>query len=480
VTAPGVTIIERVALPGGVPPTNTGTFFVVAAATQGPTAPKLIQSLDQLVQVYGARDPIGGLYDAADVFFREAGNVGQMYVARVTGAGSVSATRTLKDASVANTLTVTANGPGTWGNSLNVGVLAGTAAGTYVLQILIGATEVERSPDLTTVADAVNWAAQTSKYITAVAVGTNGVPAVAAPAALSGGTDVAVADSDFVTALDLFASGLGPGQVAAPGRTSSTVQLALLAHASTNNRFALIDLVDTPTVATLTGAVTSLAGVNARYGSAFAPWVQVQGVAFGTTRLVPPSPVVAGMMARVDATDGAGTPAAGEKGQSATAIGLSQDYRLKSDRDTLSDGGVDIFRLLFGGVRLYGYRTVANPSSQQPYIQASQVRYIMSAKARLRAASEAFVFRKIDARGHLFIDFQGALQAVLLDDYNLDELYGATPAAAFAVDVGPSVNTDQTIANGELHAVVAIHVTPFAERVIPELAKIPITVPLAA
>lgn len=479
--APGVTILERASQPAITAPTDSGVAFVVAPAPQGPSAPQLIRTLDQLVNVYGARDPLGRLYDWSDVAFRAG--LTALYVARVTGAGAAAASRTLKDGSNANTLTVTANGPGTWGNSLSVAVLAGTAGGTYVIQILLSSVEVERSPDLVTVQDAVNWAnAGPSRYVTASIPGAAGVPAVAAGAALSGGSDgAAVTDTETVAALAQFPDTLGPGQVAAPGVTSSTVQLALLAHAAANNRFALVDLPDTATVATLTAATAALAGSNARYYIPLAPWLQVQGLAQGATpRIVPPSAATAGIMARTDAAEGADTPAAGLEHVPDGIIGVTQSWPVKSDRDTLNTAGVAIYRTLFGVTTLYGYRTGANPSSQSAYVQASQVRYIMGLKARLGAAAQPFVFRKIDGAGHVFLDLRGALQGVLQADYNNDQLYGATPADAFAVDVSAAVNTPQTIANGELHAVVAVRVTPFAEQVIPELAKIPITVSLAA
>jgi phage tail sheath protein FI len=483
VTAPGIQILERVALPSPTAPTDTGVLFLVSPTAQGPSAPRLVQTLDQAFGangIYGPGRGVFGAYDALDIFFREGGS--SAYLARVTGTGATAATRTLVDAGAANTLTITANGPGTWGNSLTVAVVAGVASGTYALQIALSGVVVEQSVDLTTVGDAVQWASQSSNYITAAQVGTTaGVPAVVGASALSGGNDgSAITDTNYVTAIGLFPDTLGPGQIAAPGRTSSTVQLALLAHAAANNRYALIDLTDSSSPSTLASATAALAGANARYGMAFAPWIQVQGIATGTTRLVPPSAVAAGLLARTDGLLGPGTPAAGEQGQSATAIGLSQNFTVASDRDTLNTAGVNIFRSMFGGIRLYGFRSLANPSSQQPYLQASQDRYLMGLRARLAAAAEAFAFQKIDGAGHIFTKLQGALNSVLLDDYNADELYGDTPQDAFAVDVSNKVNTSDTVARGEIHAVCAVRVSPYAEHVIIEIAKIPVTQTLPA
>lgn len=481
-TAPGIQIRERAALPSPTPPTDTSILFVVAPAAQGPTGPRLIQSLDQAFGangVYGAtRDATSYAFDTLDVFFRAGGT--KAYFARVTGSGATAGARTLKDGSAVDTLIVTANGPGTWGNSLTVAVIAGVAAGTYALQIALSGVVVEQSVDLTTIQDAVQWASQSSKYVTATQTGTAGVPTTVAAASLSGGNDgSAIADANYTAALTQFADTLGPGQVAAPGRTTSTVQLALLTHAANNNRFALIDLADSSSPSTLAAATAALAGSTARYGMAFAPWIQVQGVAAGTTRLVPPSAFAAALIARTDGLYGPGTPAAGDLGQ-IEAVGLTQNFTVATDRDTLNNAGVNIFRSMFGGIRLYGFRSLANPSSGQPYLQASQDRYIMGLRARLSAAAESFAFQKIDGQGHIFLKLQGALSGVLLEDYAADELYGDTPQDAFYVDVGESVNTSDTVSRGELHAVVGVRVAPFAELVIVEIAKIPITQTLPA
>jgi hypothetical protein len=54
-------------------------------------------------------------------------------------------------------------------------------------------------------------------------------------------------------------------------------------------------------------------------------------------------------------------------------------------------------------------------------------------------------------------------------------LYGVTPDEAFVVDVGNEVNTDDTIAAGELHAVLAVRMSPMSEFVIIEVVKVSIT-----
>ena len=64
--------------------------------------------------------------------------------------------------------------------------------------------------------------------------------------------------------------------------------------------------------------------------------------------------------------------------------------------------------------------------------------------------------------------------------YVAGALYGPEPSDAYSVDVGPAVNTEETIANGELHAVLRVRMSPFAELVVIEIVKYPTTEALPA
>jgi hypothetical protein len=98
----------------------------------------------------------------------------------------------------------------------------------------------------------------------------------------------------------------------------------------------------------------------------------------------------------------------------------------------------------------------------------------MAIQARLDAVAERFLFRQIDGGKLVLDEFAGALTAELLPFWRLGSLYGVTASEAFRVDVR-SVNTDATIANGELHALAILRVSQFAEEVILEITKAPIT-----
>ena len=72
-------------------------------------------------------------------------------------------------------------------------------------------------------------------------------------AALSAGNDdrANIVDAQWATALAAFAPGLGPGQVSAPGRTTSVAYNQIKTHVEANNRVGILDLPDTPSNTTL-------------------------------------------------------------------------------------------------------------------------------------------------------------------------------------------------------------------------------------
>jgi len=96
----------------------------------------------------------------------------------------------------------------------------------------------------------------------------------------------------------------------------------------------------------------------------------------------------------------------------------------------------------------------------------------MAIQSDLEAVALTHLFRVIDGRGHEITDFALDIQSVLLDYWNDDVLFGDTAADAFSVSAGPTINTPTTIANGELHAIVMLHTSPFAEWVQLNIVKV--------
>lgn len=439
---------------GSSPSIQIGTWFVAGLAEKGPTnAPVLVKTLNQFKTTFGNRVAYGLLYDALDVFFREQGGSGRAYVGRVVGPAAATATVNLSDGTI-TTLKVTASSPGEWANSLSV-ITSVPVAGSFKFVVKLGEAIVEESPTLETVAQAVAWAAN-STYIRMEALGTN--DPVAATKALTGGADdrASVVEANWTTARKLFTRDLGPGQVSMPGRTTLEAQSGLLSHCETTNRIAILDGTDTGTVATLVSQAAALRALStARYGGLYAPWVTVPFEG-SLTRTVPPSCIVAGILAR---NDGLGLNpnivAGGDNGISSYAIGVSQAAWIDSQRGELDDGGVNPVRYMESEVKVYGDCTLVNSLVDDTWIDIANARLDAFIKAESQAVGERFVFGQIGKQTPA--KFGSAIEADVLESLRIAEaLHGETASEAYSVDTGEAVNTDQTRAEKKLKAVVKV------------------------
>jgi hypothetical protein len=461
---PGVSVTVGDASPSGQTSVDSGTAFVVGLTDRGSVdSPVLVRSLTDARRKIGARVPYGITLDALETFFREGGS--RAYVGRVVGPDAVASSADLSDGDNP-TLTVSASSPGEWGDALEVEVTV--SDGEFVLNVYEDEKLVEVSPALADNSDAVSWSA-TSSYIRVEDLG-EGNPE-AQSVSLTGGDDdrTNITDEEVAAALALFASDLGTGQVLYPGATDEDSHLLLAAHAAENNRVALIDGTNTDDSDVLIAeALAITADGNGRSAALFAPWATIPGISAGTSRTVPYSAVQAGLIARSDAaTSNPNIAVAGENGTARFATGLSQSYS-DEQREALNDAGVTVALVKFGQVRTYGTRSL---SSEDNWIQFQNVRLAAFIAAKADRVAESFLFDQIDGRGLKVAEFAGDLQGILLPLFQLGALYGATPEEAFLVDVN-SVNTDETIADGELNAAIAVKMSPAAERVVIEISKV--------
>ena len=472
---PGTNIVVRETPARRGANTDTGVWFVAGITEKGLTGvAHRLESMSDYTRLLGSRVSYSGLYDALETFFSEGGAVA--YVSRVVGPAAVTAFVTLNDAGAAATLRVQAKGPGDWGNALNVAVTAGDAGGEFKLVVTHDTLgTLETSPSLADKAAAFNWA-QNSQYIVLVDQASLNDPAVVAAQSLATGTDdrANITDVHRETALNFFGKDLGPGQVSLPGVTTAQAHADLLEHAVARNRTAIMDAIDTATAATHITSATNARTANARFGGFFAGWLKVPGITPGTTRLVPPSALVAGRIAYMDALGSPNVPAAGVNGESTFALEVNSPV-LESDRESLNNVGVNVIRMQYGVPRIYGWRSLANPVTETQWLPLGNVRLLMEIAALADEIGEQFLFAEMDGQRRTVNRFGAALTGMLLPYWEEGSLYGLTPGEAFAVDVGTSVNTDATMANNELRAILSLRMSPFAEMVTIEIVKVPIT-----
>lgn len=289
----------------------------------------------------------------------------------------------------------------------------------------------------------------------------------------------APADADVVSALARLTAQLGPGQVSAPGLTTTTVHQAILDHIAATNRVALLEAAAGDATALAAAAAPLQVHDAARYASLWAPVATIPGVASSTTREVGWASIEAGIIARNDIAYSPNVPSAGSLGISLYALDLSDLYT-DAEYETLNDGGVDMARNVYGAIEAYGYRTLVDPDVTPLWWNFGHARLHMAIVAQANAIAERYVFKQMDGRGVLIADFGGELSGMLVPFYEAGSLYGTTAQEAFSVNVGAQVNTPETIANGELHAVISLRMSPFAELVVIEIVKVATTEALAA
>jgi hypothetical protein len=91
---------------------------------------------------------------------------------------------------------------------------------------------------------------------------------------------------------------------------------------------------------------------------------------------------------------------------------------------------------------------------------------VMRYRALAQSVLERFVLRRVKGDRSILVELSGGLNAVAEEERLAGNLYGATPAEAYRNDTRfPSVNSQQSLADGWLKANAEIRTPPVAERV---------------
>lgn len=454
--------------PASPQPGDIGTWFVAALADHGPvgTVTECL-SLNAVQQAYGDVVAYSHLIRAAEAYFREANGWGRMLVTRIVGPAATAGELDLSSTAPAVVLTVTAISPGDWSDALTITVTASTGSGRIVTLKHAGETILtgEYTTD-TGLQDALD-----ATGLVTASLGPGSWPiAVLAETPLAGGDDdrasIPSTVDGWLEELEPFELELGAGTVSLPGITTPAAHEALLRHGEMFKRFAALDAIDTPTVASLTAPAGDLRDLDetAGYGQMLAPWVRIPGP--GTELVaIPPSGAVAGRMAAADHenSEGPGQPAAGRFGELRWVRDVTQEWT-QAQRDTLSEAGVTVIRNIRGRVQPYDALTLADPATWPQYAEANGMRVVLAIYSEMVAAMEPYVLRVIDGNRHLLSEINKDLVAICQSWYARRALYGATAAEAFNVDTGTGVNPDEALAQRRISAQVDLRTSPFVSH----------------
>lgn len=470
---PAITVTRVDNPPPRVTETDTGRVYVTAIAERGPADLAVeCRNLDDVIDTFGGRQTYSGLYDWADTFFHEGG--ASLMIARVVGPSPVRASKAFSDGS-GTAVTVRAKEYGTFANSWTVGNVLSSGSFTFTVTGTDGdgSAFTETIGPYATVADAI--AADPSDRVEFV-LGTGLDPVTTTAGALSGGTDdhASVTNTERATARALFSEEYGPGQMADVDLTTTAGHSALMSSADATGRDALLDYADTSTAATiLTALATDRADVNSESGLGYVNWVTIPPLA-GTTseRSVPPSALVAGIMAR---NDGAGLsvnePASGKYGRARWATGLTQVPWSTSDADDLADAGGNVIRdRLSTGVTVWGARTVADPDTSR-WKYANNLRLYTAVRAQAIEITDELLNGKLNMQriANVAGNLQGMLMAYFPDDLTPTEV-GGPPSTAFNVDT--SENNATTLEAGRSIFTLSLKMAGVAEDIQIRIARV--------
>ena len=298
---------------------------------------------------------------------------------------------------------------------------------------------------------------------------------------LTGGDDQlgAVADSDLVgtdavdpadrTGLQALKNVEEISIVAIPGRTSATVQNAVLAHCELMRyRFGVLDSVRglDPNGATLDQVQAQRSLYDSKYGALYYPWVVIddpfpQNPAVAEPVMIPPSGHMIGIYARSDIERGVHKAPANEV---VRGINDLQVKVVKEQHDILNPRNVNVlrnFRDQGRGLRVWGARAA---SSDPDWRYLSVRRLFNFIEASIDRGTQWVVFEPNDFR--LWARVSQSVSAFLTAVWRDGALMGRKPEQAFYVKCDETTMSQYDIDNGRLIMVVGIAPVKPAEFVV--------------
>lgn len=477
---PGVVISTAVRTgPSATTVRESSQLFVVGKAQRGPAdAAVLIESIADFEASFGGYLSSSYLHPTVETFFEEGGT--QCYVVRTVGASATSGTLELDNSSAAGVLTIDANGPGTWSADVDVEVVSVVAGTSFKVNIYYLDSIVYSTGTVTSAAQAagrINLSAVAAQYVTAtVTDGATTLPVALAATALStGAAGSTVVVGNYVTSLDLFNGALGSGAVTCPEISNSTMHDALIAHANTNSRIAILHDVEGATIdAAKTTALGLQAGENAEHAALYFPWIEVPTTVNGVSRFIPPVGYVAAKRATAHNQTGSHVPAAGLLSASRFVTGVKTDID-KTNGDSLDDSSVNAIRIIQNSVRIYGARSLSSDDDNFRYITAQDtVNHVVIEAAR---TLEDLVFSTIDGRNTIFSAIESRLIAILAPLRDIGALFEAYDVNGRKIDSGFTVRCDaklnpvSQLAGGTVKAKVGLRVSSVGDKIEVDIIK---------
>lgn len=250
--------------------------------------------------------------------------------------------------------------------------------------------------------------------------------------------------------------------VAAPGLVTGNddTNTSLISHATTQQRFAILDFAkDT--------AVTALKMETASpYAAAYYPWLEVFDPADYLINkgsgmvMVPPSGHIAGVYARSDAARGVFKAPANEAllGVNALKTNVSRD-----EQGPLNIAGINVIRPLNGAFRVWGARTAGGDKNGE-YRYVSTRRYFNYLRQSIDSGTQFVVFEP-----HTSALWQRVIRTLtdfLTNEWRSGALFGETAKQAFFIKCDAEINPPEMRDQGRLIVEIGVAIVKPAEFVI--------------
>jgi phage tail sheath protein FI len=513
---PGV-FIQEVELPQTIELNESGNAIgvFVGALSKGPIAvPVLLSSWTQFVKTFGALDDAYPTTWAAYNFFANGGR--QLYIKRVTGSGAAAASVTLTDRSQAqlNTILVSANNPGIWGNSLAVQVRAAgtstrfglavygspTIAGNATSNLIEQFTDLSmNTTDPRYFVSVINPSSSVISVsdLNSASTAPDDMPTVGSTLYALGST-TAGADGSAPTRNNISAALLtldpiqNPLVINVPSiaytyttsltSTERTLAVNMSADLVTycEGRGDSFAVLDTPAGLTVAEAQTFVDDVSTAFAASSAggcaafyyPWVLIPNALRstpGATRLQAPGAAVVGQYLATDASRGVFKTPAGLGNQIALAVTTERQFT-NSELDAINTSAnpVNAIRAVPGaGIVIMGGRTLNNTPGNR-YINVR--RSLSYLKKELTDLTSFAIFENNDAR--LWLRLNVTISNFLGSYWQQGGLRGATTTDAFFVRCDETVNSEADIMNGRVNIEVGVALEYPAEFVVIKLGQI--------
>ncbi|GAB4178145.1 MAG: hypothetical protein Kow00108_13820 [Calditrichia bacterium] len=252
--------------------------------------------------------------------------------------------------------------------------------------------------------------------------------------------------------------------VCVPGITDKAIQDAIIQFCERNRTFAILDgpkeIPDNKGI----DFILQQKPAESSFAAMYFPWVYIYNPFDEQKMLVPPSGLVAGMIARVDSEKGVHKAPANEKLKGALGV----KYKLTDvEQGVLNPKGINVIRDFSDtGVTVWGARTL---SADAEWRYISTRRLFLMIEKTLEKGTRWVVFEPNTPE--LWMRIIRNVKTFLLSLWRDGALFGKTPEEAFYIKCDEENNTPETIDQGMVNIEIGLAAVKPAEFVVFELTQ---------